>query len=81
MEATDSDSIAGSFSDTARILPGTSPQVRRIRTQSRTYSETEPYTLINRDRATGGGPQVQISSNDEQYEGSSLCDPRSFIHR
>ena len=60
MEA-DSDSIAGSYSDTTRILPGTSPQVRRIRTQSRTYSETEPYTLINRDRAAGGGPQVQIS--------------------
>ena len=80
MEA-DSDSIAGSYSDTTRILPGTSPQVRRIRTQSRTYSETEPYTLINRDRAAGGGPQVQISSNDDQYEGSALCDPRSFIHR
>ena len=85
----DPDSIE-SFSETSRLVADR--QIRRAQRasrSSRTYSETEPHTLINRNRGDSGTytsfqnvPTASPRPTDRTiYEGSCFCDPRSFFHR
>ena len=68
--------------DTARLLPR---QTRRPRTSSVRMSDTEPTTLINRNRTTSTASYQNVDPpalpEEEEYQGNCLTDPRSFCHR
>eukprot|EP00093_Oithona_nana_P014307 14307.XXX_1090838_1092743_1 [CDS] Oithona nana genome sequencing. len=70
--------------DTARLLPR---QTRRPRTSSVRMSDTEPTTLINRNRTTSTASYQNAEAmapplpEEEEYQGNCLTDPRSFCHR
>ena len=85
----DPDAITtSSSSDTARLLPPR--QTRRPRTSSVRMSDTEPTTLINRNRtistasyqnAAESAQPVLAEQEEQEYQGNCLTDPRSFCHR
>ena len=78
--------------DTAPLIPKAHPQHRRVQARSRTVSETEPTTLINRNRVAFEQAETVIApvrnqnappydENAIEYEGNCCTDPRSFGHR
>ena len=73
----DPDSIEA-VSDTTRLLPNRS---RRNRLSSTRMSETEPTSLIVRNRTISTTSQLPEIDDEDDFEGNCCTDPSSRCHR